>query len=219
MSSTTYAHPHSQAAPENRRTPVEKSVRTAVPSEAVHTGIWVGVAAISMTFAALTSAMVVREGSGSDWQRFALPGVLYFNTLVLLASSVTMELGRRRFAGACAAATEKTIVDCPRPTCYWLSLTLALGLIFVFGQVLAWRNLAAQGVFLATSPTSSFFYVFTALHALHVLGGLVALVYVLYRLSHIGGSSQRSAVGAAAVYWHFMDLLWLYLLAVIAARM
>jgi cytochrome c oxidase subunit III len=187
-------------------------------TEAAHTGVWVGVAAISMCFAALTSAMVVREGSGLDWQRFALPGVLYFNTLVLLASSVTMELGRRRFTGARVVATEKATAHCSGPTSYWLSLTLALGLIFVFGQVLAWRNLAAEGVFLATSPTSSFFYVLTALHALHVLGGLAALVYVLHRLSG-GGPSQRSAVGAAAVYWHFMDLLWLYLLAVIVARM
>ena len=76
----------------------------------------------------------------------------------------------------------------------WLSATLALGLLFIVGQVLAWRDLAAQGLFLATNPSSAFFYVFTALHALHLLGGVVALGYVLGRLRRAG---RRVAGGGA----------------------
>src|SRR5437764_22110 len=68
-------------------------------SEAPSTGIWVGLAAITMTFAAFTSAMVVRQGSASDWRHFAFPAILYFNTLALIASSLTLQIARRRFAG------------------------------------------------------------------------------------------------------------------------
>lgn len=80
-------------------------------------------------------------------------------------------------------------------------------------------RLAAQGLFLATSPSSSFFYVFTALHGLHLLGGIAGLSYVLHRLTHLTGPVPTSALGAAALYWHFMDALWLYLLLILATRL
>ncbi|MGB9403152.1 MAG: cytochrome c oxidase subunit 3, partial [Candidatus Acidiferrales bacterium] len=102
---------------------------------------------------------------------------------------------------------------------YWLYVTLALGLIFVFGQYLAWRDIAAQGMFLATSPSSSFFYLLTALHGLHVLGGVAGLIYAAHRLSRNVASAKTNALAAAAVYWHFMDILWVYLLLIIAIRM
>src|SRR5438132_650365 len=172
------------------------------------TGAWVAIATISMSFAALTSAMVVRASAAPDWQHFRLPPILYLNTLVLLASSFTLASARRRITPASA------VDGLPR-----LYVTLGLGLLFVTGQVLAWRQLAAQGLFLATSPSSAFFYVFTALHGLHVLGGLAGLLYVLRRFGTAGrGPAPVAALGAAALYWHFMDVLWLSLLVVLAFR-
>jgi cytochrome c oxidase subunit 3 len=171
---------------------------------AANTGVWIGIAAITMSFAALTSALVVRQGAGSDWEHFQLPPILFLNTLVLLGSSVTMH--RSRSLAAASGAL------------FWLFLTLALGLLFVAGQVVAWRYLAAQGLFLATSPSSAFFYVFTALHALHVLGGLGGLGYTIARVRRRVDSGSQRVLATAAVYWHFMDGLWLYLLLVLAVR-
>jgi cytochrome c oxidase subunit 3 len=185
-----------------------------IPSQ---TGVWVAVSAIAMSFAALTSALVVRQGSGADWQRFALPRILYFDTLILIASSYTLELARKRFA-ACTPDDKPQARALRSDGLYWVNITLTLGLFFVAGQVLAWQRLAAQGLFLATSPSSSFFYLLTAMHGLHLLGGVLGLIYVGYRLRHNARNAQTS-LGTAAVYWHFVDLLWVYLLMVIAIRM
>jgi cytochrome c oxidase subunit 3 len=173
--------------------------------EPAKTGIWVGLAAITMSFAALTSALVVRQGSGMDWQHITLPPILYANTLVLLASSVTLEIARRRIAGY-ARGIEGRMAAPMR----WLVITLSLGLLFVAGQYVAWLRLKAEGLYLATNPNSSFFYVFTGVHALHVLGGLGGLVYVISKLNR--SILRRSTLAAASQYWHFMDILWLYLL-------
>ncbi len=96
-----------------------------------------------------------------------------------------------------------------------MSITLALGLLFVAGQVAAWRNLAAQGVFLATGPSSAFFYVLTAAHAVHVLGGVTALGYLRHRVRR-APLPPLGAVAAVTTYWHFMDGLWLYLFFLLA---
>jgi cytochrome c oxidase subunit 3 len=167
------------------------------------TGIWVVLASIGMTFAALTSAMIVRQGGAADWHHLSIPSILYFNTLVLLASSVALEISRRR---ANSFMTGRSI-DSPAK---WLHLTLDLGLIFVAGQYIAWRELRAQGLYLATTPSSSFFYVFTAGHALHLIGGLGGLLRVIHKLNN--GTLRRSTLDATSRYWHFMDVLWVYLL-------
>jgi len=183
--------------------------------------MWVAVSAISMSFAAFTSAMIVRQDAATDWQRFQLPHVLYFNTLILLASSATLELTRQRIAGIPEALRSGAVaakVLLANGT-YWLYVTAALGFTFVLGQLLAWRNLAAQGLFLATNPSSSFFYVFTALHAVHLLGGIGGLIYVLRKLVRTKGSAETSGLGAFSIYWHFMDILWVYLLLLLAIRM
>ena len=169
------------------------------------TGIWVALAAISMTFAALTSALIVRKGGAVDWQHFTLPSILYLNTVVLLASSVTLELGRRRVA-AYMGGLRSTVQHPAR----WLYATFSLGLLFVAGQYIAWRQLSSQGLYLATNPSSSFFYVFTAGHALHVLGGLGGLDRVIRKLNRL--DLRRSTLDATARYWHFMGVLWVYLL-------
>jgi cytochrome c oxidase subunit III len=173
--------------------------------EPAKTGIWVVLAAITMSFAALTSALVVRQGSGIDWQPITLPPILFPNTLVLLASSVTLEIARRRLAGQ-ARGTESPNAASMR----WLLITLALGLLFVAGQYMAWLRLKAEGLYLATNANSSFFYVFTGVHAAHVLGGLAGLIYVISKLKR--SILRRSTFAAASRYWHFMGILWLYLL-------
>jgi cytochrome c oxidase subunit 3 len=169
------------------------------------TAIWVLLFAITMMFAAFSSALFVRKGSSLDWRTFTLPSILYFNTLLLLASSVTLEVSRRRVAAFMGGL--KSQVESPAR---WLYITLLLGLLFVAGQYAAWSQLSAEGLYLATNPSCSFFYVLTATHALHVLGGLSGLVYVIRGLSK--SALRRSTLDATARYWHFMDVLWLYLL-------
>jgi cytochrome c oxidase subunit 3 len=97
----------------------------------------------------------------------------------------------------------------------WLWATLLLGLVFVAGQYAAWLQLRAQGLYLATNPNSSFFYVLTAMHALHVLGGLAGLARVIYKLGTPVLTLRRSTMDATSYYWHFMGILWLYLLWVV----
>jgi len=92
----------------------------------------------------------------------------------------------------------------------WLYITLLLGLLFVAGQYVAWRQLRSEGIYLATNPSSSFFYLLTVVHAIHVLGGLTGLTYVIRKLSK--STLRRSQMVAAARYWHFMGILWVYLL-------
>ncbi|MGB8540452.1 MAG: cytochrome c oxidase subunit 3 [Candidatus Acidiferrales bacterium] len=220
MSTATYV----PARTPGSRARVETPAAPTAKGTASHTGVWVAVSAIAMSFAALTSALIVRQGSGSDWQRFVLPRILYLDTVILIASSYTLELSRKRFVAA-SGLRAQAAKPAPGETLalrssglYWLNMTLTLGLLFVVGQVLAWRALASQGLFLATSPSSSFFYVLTAMHGLHLLGGVLGLMYVGYRLRRNRRNAQTS-LGTAAVYWHFVDLLWVYLLMVIAVRM
>lgn len=191
------------------------------PASPARTGVWIGIAAITMSFAAYTSAMVVRKGSGGDWQQFQLPSLLFINTLVLLASSVTLEAGRSRIRWSWVQmASEGGSVrgKVPRGAGF-LYITLALGVLFIAGQVVAWRDLAGQGLYLATNPGASFFYVLTALHALHLLGGICAMGYVIVRVRRMVGDPPENALGAATLYWHFMDVLWLYLLLVLVLRL
>ena len=190
----------------SRNIPTDGGLRAALeysppPSSSA---IWVAMFAISMMFAAFTSALIVRKGSSMDWQSFTLPSILYFNTFLLLVSSVTLEVARRRvdvFMKGARSSAERPAL--------WLYITLSLGLLFVVGQYIAWKQLSAQGMYLATNPSSSFFYVLTAAHALHVLGGLGGLIYVTYKLSKL--TLRRNTLVATARYWHFMGALWVYL--------
>lgn len=169
------------------------------------TGIWVVLAAISMCFAAFTSALVVRQGAAMDWHHLTLPRILYFNTLVLVASSLTLEVSRRRVAAFMGGARSVELNPAR-----WLYFTLLLGVVFVVGQYAAWMQLHAEGLYLATNPNSSFFYLLTAVHAIHVVGGLIGLTYVLRKLGRL--TLRRSTLDTFSYYWHFMGILWVYLL-------
>ncbi len=176
----------------------------AIPRRAYYTAIQLALAGIVMFFMALTSSFLVRKGLGDDWVAFALPRILWVNTLVLLASSLTIQLARKHMRLAEADGFRR-----------WWSITTVLGLLFLAGQFAAWRQLAAQGVFLVTNPSSSFFYVLTALHGLHLLGGIVALFYVAYRPWQRSRITQATAADLVSIYWHFMDGLWVFLFALL----
>lgn len=172
------------------------------------TAMWVVIAAITMTFAALSSALIVRQGASVDWRHLTLPRILYPNTLVLILSSITLEIARHRLTSF-KSTVERELHNGSR----WLYISLFLGLLFVGGQFAAWMQLRSQGVYLATNPNSSFFYVLTVAHALHILGGLCGLAYVIHKLNR--GILRKSTLDAATRYWHFVDLLWIYLLALL----
>jgi len=176
------------------------------------TGMWVVLASISMTFAAFTSALIVRQGSASDWRHLTLPRILYLNTLVLLASSVTLEIARRKVS-AFMSGRMSDGEDRPANPALWLYITLFLGGLFVAGQCVAWSQLRARGLFLATNPNSSFFYVLTVIHALHLSGGIGGLARVIRRLRK--SILRKTTLDATAHYWHFMDGLWVYLLVLL----
>ncbi len=169
------------------------------------TGIWVGLAGITMTFAAFTSALIVRQGGAADWQHFTLPRILYLNSLLIVTSSFTLEKARTQIAAYMGAAKKNE-----KAPARMLYVTLGLGLLFVAGQTYAWLQLKSQGLGLAANVSYSFFYVLTVAHALHLLGGLGGLVRVIGNLNH--STLKRSTLNATSIYWHFMGALWLYLL-------
>jgi len=163
-----------------------------------------------MSFAAFTSALVVRQSTANDWHHLVIPPIVFGNTLVLLASSVTLEVARRRVAVFFRNKDRGQAVPV-----LWLWATLLLGVVFVAGQYIAWQRLRAAGLYLATNPNSAFFYVLTAMHALHVLGGLAGLARVIYKVRGPVLTLRRSTLDATSYYWHFMGILWLYLLLVV----
>ena len=165
------------------------------------TGVSVALAAILMFFMALASSYIVRKGTGSDWQPIEMPRILWLNTAVLVASSITVEVARRKLAQAGVAEFRN-----------WWAITTALGTLFLGGQIVAWRVLADQGLFLATNPSSSFFYLLTASHGAHLLIGLFALLYVAIRAGRPTWRRRAIAAEGVAIYWHFLDGLWVFLL-------
>ena len=122
--------------------------------------VWVAIAGIVMLFTALASAYIVRSASGNDWQPLVLPKVLWLSSALIIISSVTMEISRRSLKAQDNRGYSR-----------WLIITLMLGLGFVVAQLLAWRQLVRQGVYMASNPHSSFFYLFTATH-----GGATAVI-------------------------------------------
>jgi cytochrome c oxidase subunit III len=181
------------------------------------TGTWLLLAGVVMFFAAFTSAFLVRRGISFDWRPFHLPAILWLNTVILIASSFTIDRARRevkrpRSSGLSPAEGSGSPAVAGDACLSWLAATSVLGLIFLAGQYIAWRELRTAGVYVASNPASSFFYLLTGAHGLHILGGIVALTYVvLSAWRRPSWPRKRAAVEATALYWHFMDGLWVYL--------
>jgi cytochrome c oxidase subunit 3 len=168
-----------------------------------YTGMALGIVSILMFFMALASAFLVRRGNGV-WIPVHIPTLMWINTVVLLASSATLEMARHRLAQGRLSVYRNL----------WL-VTTALGMGFLVGQVVAWRQLVAEGIYLASNPASSFFYIFTGAHALHLFGGVAALVYIAKRNFDQAQVTRSVAAEVTSYYWHFMDALWLFLLTLL----
>jgi cytochrome c oxidase subunit 3 len=169
-----------------------------IPERTYATGVTIALAGILMLFMALVSAFIVRKGSSYDWLPLIVPRILWLNTIVLITSSGTLVLARRRLAASDVEGFRR-----------WWVVTTILGLLFLGGQLLAWHKLVTEGFYLSTNPSSSFFYVFTAAHGLHLLGGIIGLLYVAIRPLKL--KRQLAVTEAAAMYWHFMDGLWVFI--------
>jgi cytochrome c oxidase subunit 3 len=168
-------------------------------------GMWLALASIAMMFTSLSSAYIVRAGGARDWVPIAMPRVLFASTALILISSVTLEIARRSLRRSLQSAYAKYVL-----------LTALLGIGFLASQLIAWRQLAAQGIYVASHPHSSFFYLLTGAHAVHLLGGLLALTLLWFRSrSRLGEpvalAKRQATADAVTIYWHFMDGLWIYL--------
>ena len=182
-----------------------EKIATQIVGSRYRIGAWVMIAGIAMLFTALTSAYIVRAASATDWRPLALPRILWLSTALILLSSSTLEAARKNL---------KRLLD--GSYVRWLSVTSILGVAFLLSQLLAWRQLSRQGVFLSSNPHSSFFYLLTATHGLHLVGGLLALLYLLFRTRQkrddaVAEAKRLASADAVGIYWHFMDGLWIYL--------
>jgi len=188
-------------------------------------GLFVALIPVLMLFVSFTSAYVVRQGLPTldprtnnfvrDWIPVELPRLLLLNTFVLLVSSMSMELARRQIRARSMMETASmgpSISVGDRIRVPWLAMTLVLGLAFLFGQWTAWNQLAANGFYVSTTPSSSFVYLLTGAHAAHLLGGIAALFIAGVASVLHGPLKTRSiVVDVTAWYWHFMALLWVYI--------
>ncbi len=181
-------------------------------------------AALVLVFYASQSGMSLNPHTNrfaGIWHPVGLPSILYLNTVILLAGSVTMERARRNIFREFDVLEEWFGLGRPalRHALPWLAATLFLGVLFLAGQVAAWSQLTAQGFAFdrRATPASYFFYVITGLHAVHLLAGVAALILCLAALGLLKSVERRQiAVDATAWYWHTMSLAWVLLLAVLA---
>ncbi len=169
-----------------------------------YTGIALGIVSILMFFMALASAYLVRRATSAQWAPIHLPAIVWVNTLILLGSSAAIERARKRLL----------LGDFSGFRSSWL-FTTRLGVTFLVGQLIAWRQLAAQGIYVATNQASGFFYIFTALHGVHLIGGVTALIYVSQRKMDSQKVLLAVVADVTSYYWHFMDGLWIFLLAIL----
>jgi len=168
-------------------------------------GLFILLAATAMVFAALSMAFWMRHSTSDDWISMRKPPLLWVNTVVLLASSAVLDRAR--------VALKRGQRDAFN---FWWTAATALGIAFLIGQAIVWHQLSSAGVFIASSPTSSFFYLLTAAHAAHLVGGVAALVYVDVQALRLRlGPAKRTAIDVTAVFWHFLDGVWLYLMVLL----
>jgi cytochrome c oxidase subunit 3 len=181
---------------------IEEKINSISVGSRYRIGTWVFLASIAMLFTSLSSAYIVRAASAGDWYPLTMPRAILVSTAILLITSGTFEMAKR-----------KANADLRSDYLKWLLATAVFGVAFLGSQIVAWRQLAAQGIFLTSNPHSSFFYLLTATHGLHLLGGLLAIAFLLIRSlqSRVISERRRAATDAVSIYWHFMDALWIYL--------
>jgi len=165
--------------------------------------LYISIFSILMLFAGLTSAYIVRQADG-DWLVFDLPALFWYSTGIILLSSLTINL-------ALQAARKNQFEKIKQ----MLIATLVLGIGFCVTQYLGWKTLVDSGIYFAGSlsnPAGSFMYVLTGVHLAHIISGLIFIVAVLIKANKNHYNASNSAgIWRCAVYWHFLDFLWIYL--------
>ena len=165
--------------------------------------LYVSIGSIVMAFAGLTSAYVVTKGSGAGLT-FSLPGVFYYSTAIILISSLTINM-------ALVAARKNNF----QQITLWLVITFALGIAFMITQYAAWTELYQNKIYFAgrqSNAAGSFLYVITGLHVAHLVGGLLYLIGIIVRSTKKQFDSENYLkLKLCAIYWHFLDILWIYL--------
>ena len=175
------------------------------PGNRYRIGMWVAMASILMLFTALSSAYIVRAASANDWQPLRMPRVLLLSTALIILSSIALEFARRKLKSGAHGAHKGLLI-----------LAGLLGLGFLGSQLFAWKQLALQGIYISSNPHSSFFYLLTATHGVHLLGGLAGLGFLTLRSrlrtnDELAATKSQAQTDAVSLYWHFMDVLWIYL--------
>ena len=162
--------------------------------------LWLFILSIIMMFASQTSAYLVRRAEG-NWLEYDMPQIFWYSTAVLIASSISMHWAY--------LAAKKDNFKSLRIA---ISITFVLGLIFLWMQFLGWKALVDMKVFFVGNPSGSFFYVFTGLHGFHLITGLIVLVFALLAAFQLRVHSKNlRRIQICTTYWHFLDILWVYL--------
>lgn len=185
---------------------IDTKIQAATRRNKIHPlklALWVAIASLVMMFTALTSAYIVRQSAG-NWLEFNIPNIFYLNTLVIVVSSLTLHGSYLAFKRQAKAAYQGLMV-----------VTFLLGVTFLVLQYLGWHELSAIGVPLKTNPSGDFVYAISGLHGLHILGGLgillVSLLVAFLRPLKVT-PIRKLRFELVLTYWHFVDLLWLYLI-------
>jgi cytochrome c oxidase subunit III len=163
--------------------------------------LWVAIGSILMMFAGLTSAYIVKRNQ-ANWQTFDLPIAFWFSTAAVVASSGTMWMALKSFKERAMSRYRMLMVA-----------TMVLGVLFIGLQIVGFQQLWQKGITLQGNVSYSFLYVIVGLHALHVVGGVIALIVMsLLAFSSKKRNYSTVPVELMSTYWHFVDILWLYLL-------
>jgi cytochrome c oxidase subunit III len=163
--------------------------------------IWLFIVTIIMLFASQTSAYLVRRAEG-NWKEFEIPTIFYVSTGVLLISSVFMHLAYK-------AAKKDNFASLK----LFISLCFGFGVVFLVLQAIGWTQLQELGIYVKGNPAESFYYMLTGLHFFHLITGLGVLAYSFWAVLKMKVHSKNMIqMEVAATYWHFLDLLWVYLL-------
>lgn len=162
--------------------------------------LWLFMVSIIMIFAALTSAYIVKQGEG-NWLEFDLPPIFWINSAVILASSVTMQIGY--------FAAKKDNLELVK---IFTGITTVLGLAFLVLQFMAWEELVQMGIFFVGNPSGSFLYVLTGMHGFHLITGVIYLLILLIStIRYKVHSKSMVQMEMCTTYWHFLGGLWIYL--------
>lgn len=169
--------------------------------------LWVAIISMTMLFSAFTSAYIVRKSAG-NWLSFPLPDAFFYSTVVILSSSIILHLAYKAF------------VKENYPLFRTLALTgFSFGIIFLILQYQGWLALNEMGVFLHTNQSSSFLGVILLAHAFHLIGGIAAmsivLIYALRSKTLELTPKRQLRIELVCTFWHFVDILWLYIIVFI----